>query len=235
MREIRVWDAPTRLFHWCLVVLLSLSWWTGENAYYEWHEKSGLALLCLIVFRIIWGIWGSQTARFGDFVKGPPAVLGHIRAFFSGGLHHHPGHNPLAGYAVIGLLAILLAQAVLGLFAQADYGVFTSPWADVVAQEQSETLTSWHKQLFDWVLIAIGVHIFAIFAYGAFHRIQLIGPMISGRAALDAPQPDMASSRRALLSLLLAILVGWGGVDLVEPLIIKKKSYIAEKYPGFPG
>lgn len=217
-KEIRVWDLPTRLFHWILVLLVSISWWTGENGYYEWHEKSGILLLCLIVFRLLWGFWGSHTARFADFLEGPGAVWAHMRHFARGQVRHDVGHNPLAGYAVLVLLGVLLVQAVLGLFTQADYGVFLAPWAETVSTERSETLTSWHKWFFDWVLITIGIHVSAILAYAIFQRVYLLGPMIHGTAKLDTKQPAIASKRQALICLVVAVILGWGGIALVEKL-----------------
>src|SRR3954466_14244874 len=106
--RVRVWDLPTRLGHWLMVAGFALSWWTAESGRLEWHRWSGYALLGLVVFRLYWGFFGGSTARFGNFVRGPRAMLDYA----CGRLAPAPGHNPLGALSVLALLALLLVQVV---------------------------------------------------------------------------------------------------------------------------
>src|SRR5690349_12806244 len=103
---IRVWDIPTRLTHWLIVVLVGLSWWTAETGRLEWHRWSGYALLGLVIFRIYWGFVGSSTARFSSFVRGPRAIAGYLQGRWVA----TAGHNPLGALSVVALLVLLLVQ-----------------------------------------------------------------------------------------------------------------------------
>src|SRR5262249_12671645 len=111
-----VWDLPTRMFHWLLVVLVALQFATAEFHLLDmrWHFWFGYATLALVLFRVLWGVFGSQTSRFADFVRGPTAVWGYLRS-----LAPAPkpiGHNPLGGWSVLAMLTCLLLQSVTGLF-----------------------------------------------------------------------------------------------------------------------
>src|SRR5258706_1357393 len=116
---IRVWDLPTRIFHWVLAALVVFSFTTGKvgGSWMDWHLKSGYAILALILFRIAWGVFGSETARFSHFLRGPRAFIAHAGAIL--GKRHVPsvGHNPMGGWMIAFMIAILAAQAGFGLFA----------------------------------------------------------------------------------------------------------------------
>ena len=120
---MRVWDLPTRLVHWLVVLGVALSWWTGETGRLEWHRWSGYGLLGLVAFRIYWGFFGSSTARFRQFLRGPRTVIGYLR----GAWPPAPGHNPLGALSVLALLALLATQIVLGLFAVDVDGIESGP------------------------------------------------------------------------------------------------------------
>ena len=132
-QKIRVWDLPVRLFHWTLVILMVVSYFTGRwgGDWMKFHFWSGYAILTLILFRIAWGFVGSTTARFSDFVKGPGAPPSPICASWSAGtVAHDAGHNPMGGAMVVVLLFAVLAQAATGLFsADTDTGLVTGPLA----------------------------------------------------------------------------------------------------------
>src|SRR4051812_43201346 len=101
-----VWDIPTRVFHWLLVGLLLFSWWSAENYHLDWHQYSGITVLALLIFRIVWGMIGTNTARFSHFVKGPGAVLSYVRPSSTDGLTI--GHNPIGGWSVVLMLLLLV-------------------------------------------------------------------------------------------------------------------------------
>jgi len=121
-RTIEVWDLPARIVHWAMVVCLVASIVTvkiGGNAM-DWHVRSGIAMLILVLFRVLWGFVGTRYARFTGFVRGPSAALEYARSIVSPPHPIHVGHNPLGGWMVILLLAALLVQAGTGLFSNDD-------------------------------------------------------------------------------------------------------------------
>ena len=83
--RIRVWDLPTRIFHWALTVLVLFSFATGKlgGSWLDWHMRSGYVILTLLVFRLAWGVLGSETARFASFLRGPGALLRYAREIVS--------------------------------------------------------------------------------------------------------------------------------------------------------
>jgi cytochrome b len=183
--RVRIWDLPTRLFHWSLVVLVAFSIVTAQvgGLWLDWHMRSGYSILALVLFRLLWGAAGSRYARLGHFVRGPRVVLEYLRG-------RHPdvkaGHNPLGALSVVAILALLLVQAATGLFA--NDGSFTEgPLARLVSSATSETFSTAHR----WgepVLYALaGLHVAAVLFYLVVRRENLIGPMITGdRVGVDA-------------------------------------------------
>lgn len=214
---VSVWDLPTRLFHWLLVALVGFSWWTGETGRLEWHFWSGYAVLALVLYRIVWGFVGSSTARFASFLRGPGAAWHHLRALLGPGTPRDLGHNAIGGWMVVLLLAVLLVQAGTGLFADDDI-LTTGPLAGLVETSTSQWLTTIHRLNFDLILILAGLHIVAVLAYLAVKRLDLIGPMVSGRKRAEHV-PEGAAARhvsplRALLVLAASGLAVWGIVSL---------------------
>lgn len=138
-RSVRVWDLPTRLFHWALVVLLAISWFSGgeEGSVASLHRFAGEAIAGVIVFRIIWGFVGNERARFADFAAGPSAIIAHVRDIFSKQPRRHLGHNPLGGVAVFLLLAVVSVVVVTGLFSGGEETA--GPFAGVGGINLAET------------------------------------------------------------------------------------------------
>lgn len=205
--RVRIWDAPTRLFHWAIVVLVALQWWTAEEEELELHITLGLVTLGLILFRLIWGLIGSSTARFATFVKGPRAVIAYLR----GRAGYVLGHNPLGALSVIGLLGVLVAQIGLGLFASDEDGLYGGPFAHLIDPDLSEEAAELHEDLFDVLLVLIGLHVAAILYYALVKRDNLVGPMITGRR--DVPEGvegmSAASAWRLVVAALLAAALAW--------------------------
>ena len=185
-----IWDLPTRLFHWALVVLIALQFATAEFGFLsmEWHYRFGWAALALIVFRIAWGFAGSQTSRFADFVRGPAVVMRYAKAMFSTNPQMHIGHNPLGGWSVLAILACVLVQAVSGLFTS-DGIDEDGPFVDAVSSATVKLATKLHH-LGETVLIAlIALHVAAVLLHWLVKRDNLIVPMITGRKRIDSPAP----------------------------------------------
>jgi cytochrome b len=204
--RIPVWDAPVRLFHWTLAVLVVFSFTTGKvgGGWLEWHMRAGYAILALIVFRLAWGVVGSQTARFTQFVRGPRAALDYVKATLA---KRHPrvvGHNPLGGWMVVVMLLVVLAQAVSGLFTDDEIST-QGPLAVKVSNALVSKMHSFHYYN-GWVIVAaVALHVTAIAVYFGVLRTNLVGPMIHGKMAADpaTPAPRIASS--VLAAVILAV------------------------------
>jgi cytochrome b len=177
--KARIWDLPTRLFHWTLVALVAFSWWTAEEHHDDLHIWSGLAVLTLLIFRILWGFFGSSTARFASFVRGPKAVFGYLQGSWRG-----IGHNPLGAMSVAALLALTGVQLGLGLVASDEDGLMQGPLAYLVSPETSEAAVELHDDLFNVLLALIAIHVAAIIFY-RFRGKDLLKPMITGNAEVD--------------------------------------------------
>ncbi len=193
-REIRVWDLPVRTVHWVQVALVATSvatGFTGGNAL-RLHRWSGYAILALVLFRATWGFVGGHHARFAAFLRGPRAIADFVRETASLRRPLHFGHNPLAGWMVLALLAALLAQAGTGLFANDDIA-FEGPLATAVAKSLSDALTSAHKINARILIALVAMHLGAVLFHLIIERRNLVAPMFTGRArcpeGLEAPDP----------------------------------------------
>ena len=213
-KKVRVWDAPVRLFHWSLVILIATSYFSGRAGgdWMKLHFWAGYAILALLLFRIAWGFVGSTTARFSDFVKGPGAWFGYLGTMLRGGRTYEAGHNPVGGIMVVVLLLAVLAQATAGLFsADTDLGTVNGPLATAIADKWVDRLTAFHKSWVNILLLLVALHVLAAVGYLLVKRQNLIGAMITGRKPADevappgkpAPRLVFASPRLAV-SLLIA-------------------------------
>ena len=171
--RVAIWDLPTRLFHWFLVGLIALSWWAAEEHYDDVHIWSGIAVLTLLIFRILWGFFGSSTARFFSFVRGPKAIFGYLQGSWRG-----IGHNPLGALSVIALLGLVGVQVGLGLFASDEDGLMQGPLSRLIGFDAQEVVTELHDDLFDVLLALIALHVAAILFY-RLRRKNLLKPMIT--------------------------------------------------------
>lgn len=204
MHTIRVWDLPTRVFHWALtlcVIGLVITANLG-GSWMTWHGRLGYAVLSLLLFRIVWGFVGGYWSRFGSFLFGPSAVLAYLRG--KARPEHRIGHNPLGMFSVFALLIVLLLQVSTGLFAD-DEIAFTGPLVGLVSGDTVSQATRYHKTVGKLLLIALVVlHVLAILFYKWFRKDNLVGPMVLGDKQVASPVPsarDNASSR--LLALLI--------------------------------
>ena len=198
----RVWDLPTRLFHWLLVALVAFSWWSGKNDRIDLHIWSGIAILTLLVFRLFWGFFGSSTARFANFVRGPRAVFGYLRGQWRG-----IGHSPLGALSVVALLAALGLQVGLGLFSSDEDGLVSGPLAHFVSLDASEEIADLHDDFFNFVLALILIHVAAVLIYRVLGK-KLTGAMISGKAAVDPDAEPMRPGKWWVALICLAVAIG---------------------------
>ena len=203
-QAIAVWDLPTRLFHWVLVGLIGFSWWTGEQGPEDLHMYSGYAVLTLLIFRLLWGVFGSSTARFSSFVKGPGAVADYLRSMKSwAGV----GHTPLGALSVLALLVLLFVQVGTGLIQIDDVGLVEGPLAPLVSYDTSDAAHDLHETTFYFLLVLIGLHVAAISFYWLALGKKLVGPMITGKAELESATEPMRPGKGwvAVLCLLVAL------------------------------
>lgn len=213
MTTIRIWDLPTRLFHWLLamlVLILIVTAKVGGN-WMVWHMRCGYAVLALLLFRVAWGFVGGYWSRFGNFAFSPRRTAAYLR----GGFPEPAGHSPLGALSVFALLAVLAAQVVSGLFAD-DEIAFSGPLGVWVSSDAVSRATWYHTEVGQLAVIAlIVVHLCAIAFYAWVRHKALVRPMITGDKALaDANIPgsrdDMPSRILALVVLGLAAgLVAW--------------------------
>jgi cytochrome b len=209
---VRVWDLPTRIFHWVLAfcVLASIvSAYVGGNAM-VWHFRLGYASFALILFRIVWGIVGGHWSRFTNFIYAPSATMRYLRGKSLPGEHHDVGHNPLGAFSVLAFLFLLAVQVGTGLFSDDEISN-TGPLINFVSGSTSLALTRWHRNFGQYLIIALIVlHIGAILYYLLRKKKNLIGPMLSGDKSLMTHAPASADNVRTRLValVLLAICVG---------------------------
>lgn len=209
-KKVRVWDLPTRLFHWSLVAAITGALVTphlGDTAM-PWHFRCGYVALTLALFRVMWGVVGTRHARFTQFVKGPRA----IKAYLGGA--KSPGHNPMGALSVLAMLAIVLLQAGSGLFSNDDIAS-EGPLAQVIDKALSDQISHWHAHITPTVIYTlIGLHLVAVFAYLLLKRVNLIGPMVSGDKADvtedQAVEDGWRVQLRALACLACSAALVWG-------------------------
>jgi cytochrome b len=175
---VRVWDLPTRLFHWLLVILIGFSWWSAETRHMDWHMLSGVVALALVVFRIVWGFIGGSTARFAQFIRSPMAVLAYLRS--DSAAPKPAGHNPIGGYSVVLMLALLVIQVGTGMFAVDVDGIDSGPLSFLVDFEQGRKLSGIHNLSFSLLQLVIIIHFLAIVFYLIVRKRNLLTPMITG-------------------------------------------------------
>jgi cytochrome b len=212
-----VWDLPIRLFHWLIVLLLGFSWLSAENGWMELHMLSGYTILSLLLFRLVWGVVGSDTARFRFFLKSPLAGLRHLMHLHRREPDTEIGHNAAGGWMVLVMLGLMLAQVSTGLFSNDDISV-EGPLVHLVTKATSDWATHWHHRLFDLLQIVVCLHVLVIIIYAVVKRHNLVTPMFTGKkrmpGAMRAPRmvhPLLAAVIYLLAVLAVYILVRWAG------------------------
>lgn len=202
---IRVWDLPTRLFHWALAASVTGLIATGYLGIMQWHFRLGYTVLALLLFRLIWGVIGGHWSRFSSFVYSPGSLLRHLRG--QGHPHHSVGHSPAGALSVFGLLFILALQVLTGLTSD-DAIFFTGPLAPLVPGSVVDWATRYHKDWGQYLVIALLVlHVLAIVFYRVRKRQKLTAAMISGDKVVDATTVVPPASRDDRYTRLAALVV----------------------------
>lgn len=200
----KVWDLPVRLIHWSFAVLLPGLWWTGEDGDLSTHTLIGYVLLALVLFRLVWGVIGTSTARFATFVRGPVAIARYLRGERE---RSGIGHNPLGALSVIALLLLLSVQIGFGLFAQDIDGIESGPLTYLVDYDTADWAREMHHLVFNLLLGMIVLHLAAILYYRLVKREDLVTPMITGEKPTDG-QVEAIAAVPAWRAMALALAVG---------------------------
>ncbi len=212
---VRVWDLPTRLFHWLLalaVIGAVLSAKIGGGAM-VWHFRCGYAVLALLSFRLLWGLVGGRWSRFASFVYAPATLWRYLRGRSSEQEKRQRlevGHSPTGALSVFALLAIVAVQLGTGLVAD-DEIANQGPLIRYVSSDNALLATSWHKTWGQWLVLGLVVlHVLAIVFYLVKKRSNLIGPMLSGDKPLPPGTPASADGlpQRLVAAVLLALCLG---------------------------
>jgi cytochrome b len=203
LHKVRVWDLPTRFFHWTLVACvlgLAITGTVGGNAM-VWHFRFGYTVLALLLFRIVWGLVGGRWSRFGAFIYAPQSVINYLKG--RGKPEHGVGHSPIGAGSVFAMLGFLVAQVGTGLLSD-DEIAFAGPLTRFVSNATVSLTTNYHKNIGKWVLLALVVLHIAAIIYYLRRKHNLVGAMLHGDKELVVAAPP---SRDDTVSRIAAVLI----------------------------
>jgi cytochrome b len=202
-RLVLVWDAPVRVFHWFIVALVAAAYATWRLNWMVWHAWAGDAVLALLLFRLLWGFFGGETARFSHFLTSPRTAVQHLKYAFRREPDRQVGHNPAGGWMVLLLLALLLAETLTGLYVANDIAD-EGPLTEIVPAWAANAIEFSHSLLWNALLAAIVLHVLAIAGFATIKGQNLLRPMITGTKVLPAniAAPRTGTPARAVLLLL---------------------------------
>lgn len=215
--RITVWDLPTRLFHWLLVLAISGSLLSAQlgGDWMLWHGRFGLTVFGLLVFRLLWGVLGNHYARFASFFPTPSRISAYLKGSWSG-----LGHNPLGALSVFALLGLLGFQALSGLISSDDVA-FSGPLAWQVPAWLGRLASDWHRSTELFIYLLLGLHVLAVLVY-QYRGRPLLGSMIHGQreVSIAAEPARPAGTRSLILALLLTALAVWGASGVwIAPVV----------------
>lgn len=201
-----IWDLPLRIFHWLIAILILGSWYSVEITYdMTNHMRIGYALLALVLFRMTWGVIGTNYSQFKNCIFSPKETFQYMKSFFHKESPKYAGHNPMGAIAIFTMLMLLITQVTTGLFASDEFYVF-APFSLWVSEETSFKLTGIHRQSFDVLLGVIALHIVVVFYYLIFKKQNLIKAMLTGRKILLPIDKEGIPNNRIALSITLIII-----------------------------
>jgi cytochrome b len=212
LKKIRVWDLPTRLFHWALVACvlgLAITGTVGGETM-VWHFRFGHSVLALLLFRSIWGLVGGHWSRFGAFIYAPRSIINYLKG--QGKPEHGVGHSPIGAGSVFAMLGFLIAQVASGLISD-DEIAFAGPLTRFVSNATVSMATNYHKNIGKWVLLLLVILHVAAIVYYLVRKHNLIGAMLHGdkEVVSEAPQSrdDTVSRIAALVVMTACAAVGY--------------------------
>jgi cytochrome b len=207
---VKVWDAATRVFHWLLLISVLAAWWTAENDQLNLHKICGLFILGLVTFRLYWGFYGSHTSRFSHFLVSPRAAWRYAQTLPRSSPGSSLGHNPMGGWSVIAMLALIGGQVALGLFATDIDGLESGPLSHFVSFRAGRLAAQLHEILFNGLLSLIVLHICAVLFYVFIKKEDILKGMITGQRNMvppTEPSPVFLGFGRAAIGILIALIV----------------------------
>lgn len=218
MKKVKLWDAPLRIFHWSLVLLVTAAFLTGltGGGWMDWHGGIGGVTAGLIGFRLAWGIVGSTYARFATFLKGPASIAAYLKGNWQG-----LGHNPLGAVSVIGMLVVLSLQVISGLFANDDIA-FQGPYNGLIGKESEALALYLHHRIYWLIAALVGLHLGAMVFYARVRGENLVKPMLTGEKEVPltppAPMQDATGGGWRSLAIALAVAALFAWLALGGPL-----------------
>lgn len=204
VRPVFVWDVPTRLFHWSLLGLVLIAWFTGEGegGAAVLHRAAGAAIAGLLAFRIVWGFIGGEHARFSDFAFAPMAVMRYGRELAFSKPQRHLGHNPLGAVAVFFLLINLIVIVVTGVMSAGEHNI--GPFAGASGEAFAEA----HEAAFRVLQVLVSVHLIGVAVETLATRDALVPAMITGYKVRRGDEAGADARRASLVSLVIALCIG---------------------------
>lgn len=207
---IKIWDVYIRLNHWLIVLLVASAWLSSEfgDAEFKWHSINGYIIFVLVLSRIVWGIIGSTTARFSNFIASPFKAIQYLLALRNNKATNYLGHNPAGGWMVIAFLLVLLGQTITGMLSSDDV-LFEGPFSYYISSGMVETMTGIHHLLFNILMVLVGLHIAAVLYHQLIKNEKIIQAMFSGKkhSATDVKKP--LSFRPFYIALTVILLVAF--------------------------
>jgi len=181
MQQFYIWDFPTRLFHWLLVIAISSQYITAEliDDAMQWHFYGGYFILGLLIFRLLWGFWGAYYAKFSQFIVSPQTAWRYSKTFTSSDYQPYVGHNPLGAYSIIFILTVLLTQSISGLFITDDI-FHNGPYYNAVGEETRSIMNWLHHQGFNAIWLFLALHISAMIVYKLVKKQNLVISILTG-------------------------------------------------------
>jgi len=208
-KKYLIWDLPLRLFHWLFVAAILVAWASSElgSDYIDYHMMSGYFIIGLLLFRVVWGFIGPKHARFRQFLPSFSSLVKYVQSLKKGEKIYAPGHNPLGSLMVVLMIVLTTLQATSGLFINDD--VFSSgPYYGSISASTEQVMSFLHHNVFNVLLFAIFLHLFAIAYYLKVKKENLVLPMITGKKKADVvDQADAIPHSRLILAIVLAIAV----------------------------
>jgi len=222
LRNTLIWDFPTRIFHWVLVIAFTAAWVTSENDRFLFHHVfAGYLLIGLLIFRLIWGMFGSRYARFRSFAYDWPSFTAYIKALITGNAARYIGHNPAGSYAIFAILVMILFVTVTGILVlggEEGHG----PLKGFVSYELGIQAKEFHEISVNLMLVLIFIHICGVVVESLYHKENLIWSMISGRKATPSSEKDVALY--ALIAVIMLAIITSSGIYYFHDYVVRSKE-----------
>jgi len=222
LRNTLIWDFPTRIFHWVLVIAFTAAWVTSENDRFLFHHVfAGYLLIGLLIFRLIWGMFGSRYARFRSFAYDWPSSTAYIKALITGNAARYIGHNPAGSYAIFAILVMILFVTVTGILVlggEEGHG----PLKGFVSYELGIQAKEFHEISVNLMLVLIFIHICGVVIESLYHKENLIWSMISGRKATPSSEKDVALY--ALIAVIMLAIITSSGIYYFHDYVVRSKE-----------